>query len=59
MSYLRSLILALAGTAVGLAPGRLPGQQAPSAAPPPLVLTRRQAVDSAMAHNPQLRVARE
>lgn len=59
MSYLRSLVLALAGTAAGVLPGRLLPQQAPSAVPPPLVLTRRQAVDSALAHNPQLRVARE
>jgi len=53
------MVLTLAGTAMGLAPGRLLGQQGPSAAPLPLVLTRRQAVDSALAHNPQLRVARE
>lgn len=59
MSYLRFMVLALAGTAVGLAPEGLRGQQVPSAAPPPLLLTRREAVDSALAHNPQLRVARE
>jgi cobalt-zinc-cadmium efflux system outer membrane protein len=59
MSYLHKLVLALAGTAAGLAPGRVLGGQVPGAAAPPLVLTRREAVDSALARNPQLRVARE
>ncbi len=58
MSYQRYLVLGLAGAAIGVVPGRALGQRIPSA-PPPLVLTRRQAVDTALAHNPQLRVAQE
>jgi outer membrane protein, heavy metal efflux system len=59
MWYLRYLALIAAGTAAGLVPANARAQQVPSAAPPPLVLTRRQAVDTALARNPQLRVARE
>lgn len=59
MSYVHYVILGLAGTAVGVVPERALAQQVPGAAPPSLVLTRRQAVDTALAHNPQLRVARE
>lgn len=58
MSYVRYLVLGLAGTAVGFVPGNARGQQVPRTAPPAL-LTRREAVDSALAHNPQLRVAQE
>jgi outer membrane protein, heavy metal efflux system len=59
MSYQRYLLFVLAGSMPGLVSGRAVGQAMPGAAPPPLVLTRRQAVDTALAHNPQLRVARE
>jgi outer membrane protein, heavy metal efflux system len=59
MSYVPYLVLGLAGTAAGFFPGRARGQQIPSTSPPALVLTRREAIDSALARNPQLRVARE
>ena len=59
MSYLRYVVLGLAGTAAGVAPDRALASQGPAVAPSSLVLTRRQAIDSALAHNPQLRVARE
>jgi outer membrane protein, heavy metal efflux system len=58
MSYRWTLVLALAGTALVTVSGRAACQRdsVPRAA---LVLTRRDAIDSALAHNPQLRIARE
>jgi outer membrane protein, heavy metal efflux system len=58
MSYLCRLWLAVAGAAL-VAPRGACAQRAATAPPPPLVLTRREAIDSALARNPQLRVARE
>lgn len=56
----RQLVLALAG-AIGIATPRVAAGQATPRGPGSdgLVLTRRQAVDSALAHNPRLLVARE
>lgn len=59
MSYVRYVGLVLAGTAAGILPGKARGQEVPRTPPPALVLTRREAVDTALARNPQLRVARE
>jgi len=58
MSYQWTLVLTLVGTALAAVPGRAACQRdsVPHAA---LVLTRREAIDSALAHNPQLRIARE
>ena len=58
MSHHNKLVLALAGTALAAAPGRAACQR-DSVPRPALVLTRREAIDSALAHNPQLRIARE
>ncbi|HTY07413.1 MAG TPA: TolC family protein [Gemmatimonadales bacterium] len=52
----RYLALAAIGAALGAFPA---AAQSTPAAPPALTLTRRQAVDSALAHNPQIAVARE
>ncbi|HWZ29144.1 MAG TPA: TolC family protein, partial [Gemmatimonadales bacterium] len=49
-------ILAALGTAIAAGPVHAQG---PGTAPATLTLTRRQAVDTALAHNPQLTVARE
>jgi cobalt-zinc-cadmium efflux system outer membrane protein len=51
-------VLAVAGTLLMAAPPRAAGQ-AVAATPPPLSLSRQQAIDGALAHNPQLRVAIE
>jgi outer membrane protein, heavy metal efflux system len=58
MSYQWKLALVLAGAAVAVAPDRAACQR-DSAGRPALVLTRREAIDSALAHNPQIRIARE
>ncbi len=58
MSYHWKLVLALAGTAMAAVP-RGAACQHDAAARPALVLSRREAIDSALAHNPLLRVARE
>ena len=58
MSHHAQYVLAVAGAMLMAAPPRTAGQTV-AAAPPGLSLTRRQAIDSALAHNPQLRVAVE
>ncbi len=58
MSFQWKLVLALAGTAMAAVPDRAVCQRDTSLRVA-LVITRREAVDSALAHNPQLRIARE
>jgi cobalt-zinc-cadmium efflux system outer membrane protein len=58
MSYQWKVVLALAGPAMVAVPGRAVGQR-DTVTRATLVLTRREAVDSALARNPQLRVASE
>jgi cobalt-zinc-cadmium efflux system outer membrane protein len=50
-----TVALAMAGAAAAMAPATAPAQGAPE----PLSLTRRQAIDTALAMNPALRAARE
>jgi len=58
MSYQWKLVLALAGTALVAVPDRAVCQR-DSTSRVALVLSRREAIDSALAYNPQLRIARE
>lgn len=58
MSYHWKQVLALAGTAMAAVP-RGASCQRDATARPALVLSRLEAIDSALAHNPLLRVARE
>jgi cobalt-zinc-cadmium efflux system outer membrane protein len=58
MSLRVQRVLAIAGAIIMATPPAGAGQVT-AASPPGLSLSRRDAVDSALAHNPQLRVARE
>jgi outer membrane protein, heavy metal efflux system len=59
MSHRIRLVLTFVGAAVMALPAGARGQRVGGTPPPPLTVTRRQAIDSALARNPQLTIARE